>query len=80
MRQEHLPDSGFLLPWFWQDHVTVFNFKNKEYSSCSHIYYAKTDKKRIFVNYPLILFDILIPSLIRRRIAVFSVLLTLQKL
>ena len=52
-------------------------FKNKEESSCPHSYYAKTDKKRIFVNYPLILFDILIPSLIRRRIAVFSVLLTL---
>ena len=46
-------------------------FKNKEESSCPHSYYAKTDKKRIFVNYPLILFDILIPSLIRRRIAVF---------
>ena len=55
-------------------------FQNKEESSCPHFYYAKTDKKRIFVNYPLILFDILIPSLIRRRIAVFSVLLTLQKL
>ncbi len=52
-------------------------FKNKEESSCPHSYYAKTDKKRIFVNYPLILFDILIPSLIRRRIAVFSMLLTL---
>ena len=52
-------------------------FQNKEESSCPHSYYAKTDKKRIFVNYPLILFDILIPSLIRRRIAVFSVLLTL---
>ena len=27
-------------------------FKNKEESSCPHSYYAKTDKKRIFVNYP----------------------------
>jgi len=27
-------------------------FQNKEESSCPHTYYAKTDKKRIFVNYP----------------------------
>ena len=20
---QDLPDSGFLLPWFWQDHITV---------------------------------------------------------
>ena len=34
-------------------------FQNKEESSCPHSYYAKTDKKRIFVNKLLIFFDLL---------------------
>ena len=45
----NLLDLGFLLPWLQQNHMPYF-FQNKEESSCPHSYYAKTDKKRIFVN------------------------------